>query len=90
MGHRLAIGPVDVPDGTAVQLNGGCDYFVYGPAVDLKFIRGLPAESVVELNLTGDFVPASFAAMVHLARGCGPCPSTSMTSALRPRRCSRS
>jgi hypothetical protein len=36
--------------------------------VDLEFIRGLPAESVFELSL-GDVVPASFAAVAHLAPG---------------------
>ena len=68
-GHQQAIGAVDVPDGTAVQLNAGRDYFEDGPAVDLEFICGLPADSVFELNLTGDFVPASFAAVAHLATG---------------------
>ena len=37
-------------------------------AVDLEFIRGLPADSVAELSL-GDVVPASFAAVAHLAPG---------------------
>jgi hypothetical protein len=37
-------------------------------AVDLEFIRGLPADSVSELNL-GDVVPGSFAAVAHLAPG---------------------
>jgi hypothetical protein len=68
-GHQLAIGAVNVPDGTAVQLNAGRDPFDDGPAVDLDFIRGLPADSVSELNLTGDFVPASFPAVAHLAPG---------------------
>ncbi|MGH3156292.1 MAG: hypothetical protein ACRDNF_06930 [Streptosporangiaceae bacterium] len=66
-GHQPAIGAVDVPDGTAVQLKVGCDPFDDGPAADLDFIRGLPADSVSELNLTGEFVPASFAAVAHLA-----------------------
>jgi hypothetical protein len=66
-GHQLAIGAVEVPDGTAVQLNAGRWY--EGEAVDLEFIRGLPADGVFELNLTGDFVPASFAAVAHLAPG---------------------
>lgn len=60
---------MDVPDGTSVQLNAGNDPYDEGPAVDLDFIRGLPADSVAELNLTGDFVPASFAAVAHLAPG---------------------
>jgi hypothetical protein len=38
-------------------------------AVDLGFIRDLPADSVVDLALTGEFVPASFAAVTHLAPG---------------------
>jgi hypothetical protein len=38
-------------------------------AVDLEFIRGLPADSVFDLSVTGDVVPASFAAVVHLAPG---------------------
>jgi len=37
-------------------------------AVDLEFIRGLPADSVSELNL-GELVPGSFAAVAHLAPG---------------------
>jgi hypothetical protein len=36
--------------------------------VDLQFIRGLPADSVSDLSL-GDVVPASFAALAHLAPG---------------------
>src|ERR1700722_11077656 len=36
--------------------------------VDLEFIRGLPAGSVRELSV-GDVVPASFAAVAHLAPG---------------------
>jgi hypothetical protein len=68
-GHQLAIGTVEVPEGTAVQLNAGRDYFDEGPAVDLEFIGGLPADSVCELNLVGDFVPASFPALAHLAPG---------------------
>ncbi len=41
-----------------------------GEAVDLEFIRGLPADSVSELStLTGDVVPGSFAAVAHLAPG---------------------
>jgi len=35
-------------------------------AVDLEFIRGLPADSVSDLGL-GDVVPASFGAVAHLA-----------------------
>lgn len=37
-------------------------------AVDLEFIRGLPADSVFELGLS-EVVPASFAAVAHLAPG---------------------
>ena len=37
-------------------------------AVDLEFIRGLPADSVFHLGV-GDVVPASFAAVAHLAPG---------------------
>jgi hypothetical protein len=36
--------------------------------VDLEFLRALPADSVSELQL-GDVVPASFAAVAHLAPG---------------------
>ena len=36
--------------------------------VDLEFIRGLPADSVFELSLS-EVVPASFAAVAHLAPG---------------------
>jgi hypothetical protein len=65
-GHQLAIGAVEVPDGTAVQLNTGR----HGEeAMDLEFIGGLPADSVFELNLVGDVVPASFAVVAHLAPG---------------------
>jgi hypothetical protein len=127
-GHLLAIGVVQVPDGTAVTLavNDVAEVIVSGPAraggwmgrpdprrrrgrgpargrvtwqrgmadsavlntrsiwgepgkesyrvehgdeaVDLEFIRGLPADSVAELSL-GDVVPASFAAVAHLAPG---------------------
>jgi hypothetical protein len=128
-GHLLAIGVVEVPDGTAVRLEvhevaeasvstraaglraapagtarppaflpgparervtwhrdmpdralrnnrgiwgepGSESYSVgYGAqAVDLEFLRGLPAGSVVELSLSG-VVPASFAAVAHLAPG---------------------
>jgi hypothetical protein len=66
-GHLPAIGVVEVPDGTAVLLDGGRRYSE--EAVDLEFIRGLPADSVFELNLTGGVVPASFAAVTHLAPG---------------------
>jgi hypothetical protein len=68
-GHQVAIGAAEVPDGAAVRLNAGRDHFDGGPAVDLDFIRDLPADSVFELNLTGDFIPASFAAVAHLAPG---------------------
>ena len=65
-GHLPAIGVVEVPDGTAVLFSTGG----YGvEAVDLEFIRGLPADSVFELSLTGDVVRASFAAVTHLAPG---------------------
>jgi hypothetical protein len=37
-------------------------------AVDLEFIRGLPADSVFDLSV-GHIVPASFAAVAHLAPG---------------------
>jgi hypothetical protein len=37
-------------------------------AVNLEFIRGLPADSILELSLS-DVVPASFAAVAHLAPG---------------------
>jgi hypothetical protein len=128
-GHLLAIGVVEVPDGTAVSLSvytvaevtvsnrqGGIFEATAGtepvPAVppgharervtwqrdmpdsalrnnrsiwggpadlsysvgsgdepvDLEFIRGLPADSVSELSV-GGIVPASFAAVAHLAPG---------------------
>jgi hypothetical protein len=127
-GHLLAIGVVEVPDGTAVTLEvndvaevsvsnrvgggwmapagtprppaalpgparervtwqrgmpdsvlrnnrsiwgepGESHSVEYGDeAVDLEFIRGLPADSVRELSLS-DVVPASFAAVAHLAPG---------------------
>jgi hypothetical protein len=38
-------------------------------AVDLEFIRGLPADSVFDLSVTGGVVPVSFAAIAHLAPG---------------------
>jgi len=37
--------------------------------VDLEFLRALPPDSVSELDLTGGIVPASFAAVAHLAPG---------------------
>jgi hypothetical protein len=68
--HRLAVGVVEVPDGTAVLLNCGGRYGAAAAVdVDLEFIRGLPADSVFELSLTGGVVPASFAAVTHLAPG---------------------
>jgi hypothetical protein len=128
-GHLLAIGVVEVPDGTAVRLEvndvaevrvsnrvgGGwaapagtarppavlsgparervtwqrgmpdsalrnnrsiwgepgkesCSVEYGAEAVDLEFIRGLPAGGVFELSLS-DVVPASFAAVAHLAPG---------------------
>ena len=64
-GHQQAVGVVEVPDGTAVQLNVGR----HGEdAVDLEFVRGLPADSVFDLNV-GNIVPASFAVVAHLAPG---------------------
>lgn len=129
-GHLLAIGVVEVPDGTAVSLSvyavaevsvsnrqGGIyeasagtgpvpavppgqarervtwqqgmpdsalrnDRSIWGgpedrsysvgrgeEAVGLEFIRSLPADSVSALSLTGDVLPASFAAVAHLAPG---------------------
>jgi hypothetical protein len=66
-GHQLAIGVVGVPDGTAVRLSAGRSHSE--ESVDLGFIRGLPADSVFDLSLTGNIVPASFAAVAHLAPG---------------------
>ena len=106
-GHLLAIGVVEVPDGTSVSLSVGAiaEVGVFGPdgtprvtwhqgmpdsatrnsssvwgggralcyvqagegAVDLGFIQGLPADSVCELALSDDIIPASFAAVAHLA-----------------------
>jgi hypothetical protein len=37
--------------------------------VDLEFLRALPRDSVAELDLTGGIIPASFAAVAHLAPG---------------------
>ena len=129
-GHLLAIGVVEVPDGTAVNLSvyivaeirvsgrqagifeapvgarpvpavppgqarervtwqrgmpdsalrndrsiwGGPGDLSYSVGsgeepVDLEFLRSLPADSISELSLTGDVVPASFAAVAHLAPG---------------------
>jgi hypothetical protein len=128
-GHLLAIGAVEVPDGTAVSLSvytvdevsvsnrpggffeapagtgpvpavppgrarervtwqrgmpdralrnnrsiwggpGDASYSVGSgeEAVDLEFIRDLPADSVFDLNV-GGVVPSSFAAVAHLAPG---------------------
>jgi hypothetical protein len=128
-GHLLALGVVEVPDGTAVSLSvytvaevsvsnrpggifeapagtwpvpavprgrarervtwqrgmpdsalrnnrsiwggpGDTSYSVGGgeEAVDLEFIRDLPADSVFDLNV-GGVVPSSFAAVAHLAPG---------------------
>jgi len=48
---------------------GEPSYVTHGDgAVDLEFIYGLPADSVFDLNL-GNIVPASFAAVAHLAPG---------------------
>jgi hypothetical protein len=65
--HQSAVGAVEVPDRTAVRLNVARRSD--GEVVDLQFLRGLPADSVFELNLTGNIVPASFAAVAHLAPG---------------------
>src|SRR5271165_1452973 len=65
-GHQLAIGTVEIPAGTAVQLNAGRPG---EDAIDLAFIAGLPADSVRELNFVGEIVPASFALVAHLAPG---------------------
>ena len=78
---RPAAGTVEVPDGAAVELAVGRSRYRgkkrdrkgdgYGNkprAVDLDFIRDLPADSVSSLSLT-DVVPASFAAVAHLAPG---------------------
>jgi hypothetical protein len=46
----------------------GCSIGSGEEAVDLEFIRGLPADSVSELNL-GEVVSGSFAAVAHLAPG---------------------
>lgn len=76
-GERPAIGTVEVPDGTAVRLTAGriphsrkkrSRYGNNRKAVNLEFIRGLPADSVFGLSL-GGVVPASFAAVAHLAPG---------------------
>lgn len=76
-GELPAIGTVEVPDGTAVQLIVGrvphsrkkrSRYGSSRKAVNLEFIRGLPAGSVCDLSLRG-VVPASFAAVAHLAPG---------------------
>jgi hypothetical protein len=37
--------------------------------VDLEFLRAQPPDSVAELDLTNEIVPASFAAVAHLAPG---------------------
>jgi hypothetical protein len=127
-GHLLAIGVVDVPDGTEVRLSfrtvaevtvsnrqtgwaapagtppppavpprriqervtwhrempdrvlrnnrsiwggpgEGCSIGHGEEAVDLEFIRGLPPDGVSDLSLTGELIPASFAAVAHLASG---------------------
>jgi hypothetical protein len=76
-GELPAIGTVEVPDGAAVQLTVGrvphsrqkrSRYGSSRKAVSLEFIRGLPAGSVCDLSL-GRVVPASFAAVAHLAPG---------------------
>jgi hypothetical protein len=76
-GELPAIGTVEVPDGTAVLLTVGRiphsrkkrgRYGSNRKAVNLEFIRGLPAGSVSDLSLRG-VVPGSFAAVAHLAPG---------------------
>jgi hypothetical protein len=105
--HLLALGPVEVPDGTAVRLSvrvlaevgvfvgdqervtwqkgmpdsvlrntrsiwGKHSYYISAGdgGVDLEFIRGLPRDSVFDLSVDGEVVPAgSFAAVAHLAPG---------------------
>jgi hypothetical protein len=63
-----ATGTVPMPDGSAVRLSAGGDAYNDGPAVDLAFLRDLPADSVGELSV-GEVIPASFAAVAHLAPG---------------------
>ena len=53
-------------------------------AVDLAFIRDLPADSVFDLSV-GRVEPDSFAAVAHLRRACGALVCTSTTSAMTPR-----
>jgi hypothetical protein len=49
---------------------GELSYVTHGDGVvDLEFIYGLPADSVFDLSFTGRVVPASFAAVAHLAPG---------------------
>lgn len=76
-GELPAIGTAEVPDGTAVRLTVGriphsrkkrSRYGNNRKAVNLEFIRALPAGSVCDLSLRG-VVPASFAAVAHLAPG---------------------
>lgn len=76
-GELPGIGTVEVPDRTAVRLTVGRvprsrkkrgRYGSNRRAVNLEFIRGLPADSVFDLSLRG-VVPASFAAVAHLAPG---------------------
>jgi hypothetical protein len=65
---------------------GDLSYSVAGAeeAVDLEFIRGLPADSVFDLSV-GRVDPESFAAVAHLAPACGALTCTSTTSATTPR-----
>jgi hypothetical protein len=63
---REAIGAMEVPDGTAVRLSVGRGH--REEPVDLEFIGRLPQDSVFDLNL-GNVIPASFAALAHLAPG---------------------
>jgi hypothetical protein len=67
----------DMPDRAARNTSsiwGGTDEVSYSiensyEDVDLEFLRALPPDTVSELDLIGHIIPASFAAMVHLAPG---------------------
>ncbi len=50
---------------------GGRGYYVRAAerAVDLEFIRGLPADSVADFTLWEEVLPSSFPAVAHLAPG---------------------
>lgn len=76
-GEMPAIAAVEVPDGTAIQLTVGrvphsrkqrSRYGNGRKAVNLEFLRALPARSVCSLSL-GGVVPGSFPAVAHLAPG---------------------